>query len=127
MSFPVVRLLGEGGHDIVTSRELDLDRVTDDLLLLAATERERLVVTSNERDFVLLHRAWWRLSGRWEIRERHAGIIVLPQSQQWPSARTVTEIESILGKPSYSDPEESIKGRLWLWRRGREWFEVTVD
>jgi hypothetical protein len=67
-SLRVVEELRRLGHDVVTARESELaNRGTDDsLIVMAATQDARAVLTYNRRDFGRLHLA----------NANHAGIIV---------------------------------------------------
>lgn len=65
---PVVEELRRLGHDVVTIQERGRagEGVPDDEVLQFATDEGRMVLTSNRRDFIRLHRA----------RSDHAGIVV---------------------------------------------------
>ena len=62
MSFDIVGLLRHAGHRVVTARDLGLDHADDDVHLLTAAQRGWTLLTSNSKDFRLLHDAWRRWS-----------------------------------------------------------------
>ena len=68
------------GHDVATTYRLRLSKAPDDKHLLVAAQAGRILITHNEVDFELLHRAWMRWRDAWSIRSTtaHAGILVLP-------------------------------------------------
>ena len=111
----LARLLREHGHTATNARELGLERATDGAHLLLAAERGWLLLTHNERDFVLLHDAWLRWSRSWGIAPQHAGILVLPQREDWGLTRTVSEIEAFLAVHPATINE------LYAWRASRGW------
>ena len=90
-----VRLrLREIGHVVTTTDDLRLDRATDDVQLLTAAERGWILLTYNERDYVLLHGAWHRWSAAWGVAPQHAGIII--PKQEWSMERATTEVGRLL-------------------------------
>lgn len=60
VSRQIAELLRVAGHDVVTARELRLEEADDDVHLLAALRDDRVFVTHNGHDFILLHYAWRR-------------------------------------------------------------------
>lgn len=70
------------GHDVVTTTALNVRGAPDYTLLLVATDEERIVVTHNVDDFLLLHCIWLALATRWRIepvQAAHPGILGLTQ------------------------------------------------
>jgi hypothetical protein len=122
---PVVRLLRDHGHDVVTLRELGLDRADDDEVLLRAATDERTLLTGNIGDFVLLHRAWLRWSRLWGVSAGHAGIVIVPQDQGWDDTRIVGEIELVIGSPDAREPAHPLRNALWRWRPSGGWHRVA--
>jgi predicted nuclease of predicted toxin-antitoxin system len=57
---PVVELLRQKGHDVLTVQEAGKAglRIPDDEVLAFATSRNRAVLTLNRYDFKQLHRSW---------------------------------------------------------------------
>jgi len=69
------------GHLVFSTYAEGRLRSPDPHQLLYATEREWVVVTHNRDDFALLHDAWHLWTHRWHIRDQHAGIVVVEQTQ----------------------------------------------
>ncbi len=67
------------GHDVVTTPQRHKQTASDEEQLLQAVDLERILVTHNGPDFVLLHRLWLRLAERWGSSEQHQGILIIPQ------------------------------------------------
>jgi predicted nuclease of predicted toxin-antitoxin system len=91
LSPEIARQLQGRGHDVVTARELVTGRDREDAVLLAAaTQAGRAVVTADVVDFIELHRAAVT-SGR-----AHAGILLI-SGRRYPSSRTgIGRLESAL-------------------------------
>lgn len=68
---PVVRLLRELGHDVLTVQESGNAGFTDPRVLEFATANNLIVLTQNRRDFKLLH----------QIDSNHQGIIVCTEDR----------------------------------------------
>jgi hypothetical protein len=110
-----VRLrLGALGHAVTTTGDLGLDRATDDIQLLTAAERGWILLTNNERDYVLLHDAWRRWSVAWGVAPQHAGIIV--PKQEWSVDRATTEVGRLLGTGT------TFANALYQWHGGLGWI-----
>ncbi|MGH2449075.1 MAG: DUF5615 family PIN-like protein [Chloroflexota bacterium] len=58
VSLRLVPLLRAAGHEVTTTRGLGVTAATDDAQLLIAARNGWTLVTSNRRDFRLLHDAW---------------------------------------------------------------------
>ena len=122
VSRPLVLLFRELGHAATNARALGLDRGSDGTHLLFAAERGWILLTHNERDFLMLHDAWLRWSWAWQVAPRHAGILVLPQRSDWKPPRLVSEIETLLA----ANPV--MTNQLFAWRASRGWVpfaEIT--
>lgn len=96
ISLRLVQFMRVSGYDITFAREQGLERAHDPAQLLHAATHDRVLLTHNERDFLLLHDARTLWSRAWEIAPSHAGVIVLPQQENWSSQQAVREIEAIL-------------------------------
>lgn len=120
-------LLRGRGHDVITSRELGLDRASDGLHLLEAAKRRRILLTYNERDFLLLHDAWLRWSAAWGVQPLHCGVLMLPQRQRWSPTHVLVEIETVLERATASASDGGMTKQLWMWRPARGWFRVAAD
>jgi hypothetical protein len=98
------------GHQVIRTRDLQLERADDATQLLTAARRGAMLVTHNERDYTLLHRAW-RL---WPAPLAHAGVLVIPQ-QRWSPAEAARQIDGFVrsGQPLPND--------LYRWTPARGW------
>jgi hypothetical protein len=67
ISFQVIDLLRAVGHDVETVDDSELREAKDHEQLLHAFQSDRLFVTHNSKDFVLLHHAWTRWSAAWNV------------------------------------------------------------
>lgn len=121
----LTRLLVARGYDAVAAHDLGLDRASDARHLLLAAKQGRIVLTHNERDFLLLHDAWLRWSADWGVEPHHAGIIVLPQKERWDAYRSLEEIESLLGRAPQAGRVRPMTDLLWRWQARRGWFEFS--
>lgn len=81
-------LLGMLGVPAVHTRAVGRQSASDDDQLLFATANGWAIVTHNERDYLLVHLAWERLAGHWDVTPRplHGGVIVVPQQSGTPQA-----------------------------------------
>jgi predicted nuclease of predicted toxin-antitoxin system len=68
---PVVELLRELGHDVLTVQESGNAGFTDPRVLKFATEKDLIVLTQNRRDFKRLH----------QIDSTHTGIIICTEDR----------------------------------------------
>lgn len=102
------------GHAVTTTDDLGLERATDELQLLTAAERGLILLTNNERDYVLLHDAWHRWSAAWGVAPMHAGIIV--PKQAWPFERATTEVGRLL------DSGVDFTNALYQWHGVLGWI-----
>ena len=89
--------LGAVGHEVLTTRRHGHTRAQDDEQLLTAFQLGRILVTHNERDFLLVHHAW----RRWPIAlgiewPPHPGILVTPQPPQLVITRIAEEIDRLV-------------------------------
>ncbi|MDP9364283.1 MAG: DUF5615 family PIN-like protein [Chloroflexota bacterium] len=107
------------GFAVTTTRDLGLERATDAQQVLVAAERGWLLLTHNERDYVLLFDAWRRWSEAWRVFPRHAGIVVLPQRE--PAVTEALFLALVAETPDFV-------GSLYRWHSGRGWsrFEYTT-
>jgi predicted nuclease of predicted toxin-antitoxin system len=75
--YPVVELLRNLGHDVLTVQEAGKanQRIPDGDVLAFASSEKRAVITENRKDFFRLHR----------IQSDHAGIIACTNDRNWES------------------------------------------
>ena len=74
-------LLRDAGHDVLTTSESRLRANPDSDQLLRAWAEQRILVTHNRGDFVLLHLAWssWPYAWAHPQTPLHAGIAIIHQ------------------------------------------------
>ena len=91
----VVELLRSLGHSVLTVQEAGQanQRISDDLVLQFATERDCAVLTMNRRDFIKLHKR----------NSMHAGIIVCTEPYSWKALaeginEAIEAAETLTGK-----------------------------
>lgn len=106
------------GHDVVTVRELERERAPDERHLFSAHEQDRILVSHNEADFVLLHGAWLMLSVAWKIDRPHRGILIIPQwspaRSQWDAVRVAHEISRFVqSRPVLRNEMYVLRGSAW--------------
>lgn len=107
--------LRRSGHDIVTADELSLAAATDDEHLLGAAQDARVFLTYNIGDFELLHDAWRRWSVAWQVRQQHAGILILDQPPRLMPLESAREVERLLAS------EPNLINELYRWTRAIGW------
>jgi hypothetical protein len=111
------RLLEEQGHSVTTIRQVTRLDAPDDEVLLVATTMDRLLVTHNEQDFLLLARAWRSFARQWETTPpSHAGIIVIPQSDRLPFGRAISEINSLVRR------QREVRGHVFTYSLKWGWI-----
>lgn len=101
----VARLLEASGHQAATARQWDLG-VAADREILRVAAFQGLVLLTEDRDFIDLHRLG---------SVRHAGILVVPQA---PLQR-LSEIASVI--VGFFDDDPVLEGRCYLWRPNQGW------
>jgi hypothetical protein len=89
--------LRQMGHSVRTASNIGMARASDDEHFLLAAQRGWLTITSNGRDFILLHDAWHRWSAAWGVAPPpvHGGVLVV--DARWLVPRLVGEIVAFLG------------------------------
>lgn len=123
---PLVRYLQDQGFDILTTKAATLRENRDCDQLLAARNMNRVLLTHNEKDFILLHHAWSLWSDAWSVGIRHAGIVIVPQSAALNLRREVADM--FRDNPPHdgdlfmwkSDPS----GGAWCRPHGKIWVHV---
>lgn len=117
ISFQVVGLLRAVGHDVETVDDSKLREAKDHEQLLHAFQTERLLVTHNSKDFVLLHLAWIRWSAVWNVDPlpMHPGILVIPQTP----VLVHRDAAYVLGE--LVDSGRELRSTVLSWRRQSGW------
>lgn len=113
-------LLTAAGHPATTARDQGLGGARDYVQMLVAWERESVIVTHNQKDFVELYEAWQVWPRRWGIAGPpvHPGVIIL---QQLPVSQLVAPLTAFLagGHP--------LVDTLVRWRLHLGWQRWAID
>jgi predicted nuclease of predicted toxin-antitoxin system len=82
--YPVVELLRNLGHDVLTVQEAGKanQKISDPEGLAHATSENRTVITQNRKDFIQLH----------NLESDHAGIIVCTTDRDWEALASRIDI-----------------------------------
>ncbi|MCC7371410.1 MAG: DUF5615 family PIN-like protein [Chloroflexi bacterium] len=115
----VGELLQGGGHDVLASRDIQSERLSDDVLLLATVRFHRIFVTHNRGDFKLLHDAWVTWPAAFGIAlPSHPGILVLDAG----SPDTLAEIVADFLDAVHLD---ALLDAIFWWHRRDGWHRAT--
>ncbi|MGN6813657.1 MAG: DUF5615 family PIN-like protein [Thermomicrobiales bacterium] len=106
----LVSLLRRAGYDVLTADEIGLAAAKDDQQLLTAAQRGRTLLTYDAKDFWLLHRAWLRWTGAWNVSRQHRGILLLPQPSKPSNSDMAQAVDSLLGS------ELQLANKLYRWK-----------
>jgi hypothetical protein len=109
------------GHSAVHGAHIHRG-ATDDVQLLEAVRQARVLITSNARDFILLHHAWTHWSRYWVEHPNpsvriiglwgptpHSGILIVPNG--WAPGRLAALIDAFFR----ARPPSEVIGRLYRW------------
>ena len=93
--FPVVELLRDFGHDVLTSLDAGNanQRIPDDAVLAFAIAQNRILLTINRRDFIKLHR----------VNSIHTGIIVCTENADFQLFAHLINQELLKNKGSFEN------------------------
>jgi Domain of unknown function (DUF5615) len=121
VSLELARLLRIAGHDVTTAQALGLAHASDDEHLLIAFQQERVLLTHNRKDYVLLDTAWRRWPLVWGVAgPAHAGILVLDHR---PERELAMVVDAFLGATPYVPPPNT----LFWWRHRLGWHHQLTD
>lgn len=115
--------LRAASYDALSTREAGNKRLSDARQLEFATERGRVIITCNARDFASLHEAlvlWSRRAGVGAA--PHAGILVIPSG----SLIDLHESTRIIIELAQSFEANALQGRLFDWLPRIGWRERPV-
>jgi predicted nuclease of predicted toxin-antitoxin system len=119
VSLHLAPLLRAVGHQVMTARDLGLGTATDDVQLLTAARQRWTLVTSNRRDFRLLHDAWRTWPAAFNVTlPPHAGILVLDHAAPEEQFQGV---EALLAATETS----LLEGELFWWRPAAGWRRLV--
>lgn len=72
---PLAPFLVQHGHDVTTAMRLDLRSRNDPFHFKHATEQKRILITTNQSDFRLLHRFWVTMQAWAVLPSPHHGVL----------------------------------------------------
>lgn len=120
VSVVTTRSLQVRGHDVLTARDEQSQRAKDDQHLLIAAEQDRILVSHDVADFVLLHGAWLRWSAAWNVAPRHAGILIIPQPPRLAPLGAASLVDRFV------ESGVDLSNRLFQWRPPGAWYESNA-
>lgn len=90
--------------------------------LLVARELNRVLVTNNTGDYLLLHQAWRAWSDAWDLRStpEHPGMLLVHSAPGYDVARVASVIHEILSRP---DSQDDFVNRTFAWNPRLGWHE----
>lgn len=109
--------LRDAGYSVRTASNIGKATASDDEHVLIAALNRWFTVTTNGRDFILLHDAWHRWSRQWRVSPAHAGILII--RADWVANRIAGEIHAFLQQ------EVPIENRLYTWDVALGWRQRT--
>ena len=112
----LARLLTVRGHFATTTRVEGRKGVPDERQLWYAAEHEWIIVTMNRRDYRLLHGAWLLWTHEWNVRSRHAGILVLDHLLPADVSHAADAIHNLV-----HDAGARLPNGLYDWNRNTGW------
>jgi hypothetical protein len=114
VSLKLVPWLFQDAHVVyhARARRLPLDRPDSDQLL-TAVDHDAVLVTHNRHDFVLVHRTWRLLAGRWNVSEVHRGILVPYPGKLDVLYEQMAEFFSL---------GHDLLGACWVNQQSKGWF-----
>lgn len=111
---PLARILTQHGHNVATAMQLALRGLNDPFHLKYAAEQERILVTTNQSDFRLLHRFWITMQSWQVLTSPHQGIL----------STAIREFDEQTFAPAIIDHlsrQESITNTFWMWHPATGW------
>lgn len=120
VSAQVADALNVRGHDAVAiTRDAALRGQNDAVILLFAIQHERVLITHNFTDFVLLH----RVCVYWPLQIHHKGILLVPHKFHLPATLVADHVEDLLSDRNSIDRElyalEREVGATYRWAQRR--------
>jgi hypothetical protein len=114
IKYDAVALLQMRGHGVVHARDHSKGS-TDGAQLLVAARAGWIVVTCNQRDFLLLHDAWLRWSHDWGVKPEHSGILLV--RNHWSAAQVTERVHDFFATP------RPISNHLYRWINEQAWVQ----
>lgn len=107
-------ILGQHGHDVTTAVQLGLRGRNDPFHFKHATEQNRILVTTNQSDFRLLHRFWVTMQSWDVLSAAHPGVLAtaIRQFDESAFARAITDLLLQQG---------AVISTFWMWEPATGW------
>jgi len=111
---PLALLLAQHGHDVTTAMQLGLRSLNDPFHLKYAVEQNRILVTTNQSDFRLLHRFWITLQSWNVLSSLHQGILsaAIRQLDEQAFAQAIT---------NHLAQQGTVINMFWMWDPTTGW------
>lgn len=107
-------------HDAVTALDLGLANASDPVQLRRAAEADRILLSHNQVDYVLLHQAWLDWARAWSVDRVHRGIIIVPQYPPGRDLATAMALHEPLSR------DWRLDGQLWRWNPRHGWKRLDI-
>ena len=111
---PLAPLLIQQGHDVATAMQLGLRSRNDPFHLKYATEQQRILITTNQSDFRLLHRFWITMQSWNVLSSPHPGILstAIRQLDEAAFAQAITD---------HLAQQGTVINTFWMWDPATGW------
>ncbi len=108
------RFLTQHGHDVTTALQLGLRQRNDPFHLQYAATQGRILITTNQSDFRLLHRFWVTMQAWKVLISPHAGSLstAIHQVDEQTFAQAITDHLSQQG---------TVMNTFWMWDPATGW------
>lgn len=118
VAVPLAQLLRAAGHDVVTADEEGLKYARDNIQMLAAWRRGRVLVTHNGKDFPDHYEAWQTWPPAWGVAApSHPGVIVMAQ---------VGEEDLAAALSGFFSDARLVADRMYRWRPSDGWSRWEI-
>ena len=113
----VAEALADLGHAALLTRVAGNKGATDAEQLAFAVREQRILVTCNRRDFLLLHEAWHVCARERQVAARplHHCILLMPNERAATPTILASAIDSLLAT------ERDVRGRFFRWTAKAGW------
>lgn len=111
---PLVQLLTQHGHDVAAAMPLGLRGRNDPFHFKYAVEQRRILITTNQSDFRLLHRFWITLQSWGVLPSPHHGILstAIRYLDEHTFAQAITD---------HLAQRETLSNVFWMWDPATGW------
>lgn len=113
-------LLEDNGHDILASRDVNSERLPDDVLLLTTVRLGRVFITHNRNDFRMLHDAWvtWPAAFGMAL-PPHPGVLLLDSGPPETLAQVLVDFFDVV-RP------DNLPNTIFWWHHRDGWRRSTA-